>query len=149
MPRQGRRLLTALLELPRPPRVVRQAIGGRRQGRLHEGARRELPHGVVRAAPGPDPHPRPQAGGVGVELILVRHALPERIIATDGPADPPLTELGHRQAKTTAEWLAPERFDALYTSPLQRARQTAEPIASCVGLEIQVEDGIAEYDRGS
>ncbi len=84
-----------------------------------------------------------------MELVLVRHALPVRIVATEGPADPPLTELGHRQADATAEWLKDESFDALYTSPLLRARETAEPIASRVGLEVEIEDGIAEYDRQS
>ena len=84
-----------------------------------------------------------------MELVLVRHALPERIIATDGPADPPLTELGQRQAKSTAEWLAPEQWDALYSSPLRRARETADAIGASVGLEVNIEDGIAEYDRGS
>ena len=84
-----------------------------------------------------------------MELTLVRHALPERRIATDGPADPPLAELGQRQAKAAAEWLAEEHVDALYTSPLLRARETAEPIASALGLDVLIEDGIAEYDRQS
>lgn len=84
-----------------------------------------------------------------MDLILVRHALPLRVVATDGPADPPLTEIGHQQAKATAEWLAEESFDALYSSPMQRARQTAEHISSRIGLEVLIEDGIAEYDRQS
>ena len=63
--------------------------------------------------------------------------------------NPPLSELGHRQAAAAAAWLADETFDALYASPLLRARQTAAPIAEAHGLEIQIEDGIAEYDRQS
>lgn len=84
-----------------------------------------------------------------MDLVLVRHALPVRTVTESGPADPPLTELGIRQADAVADWLAQERFDAIYTSPLQRARQTAAPIAARQGLEIYVEDGIAEYDRKS
>jgi probable phosphoglycerate mutase len=85
-----------------------------------------------------------------MDLVIVRHALPVRRIAEQGAAaDPELTELGQRQAVATAEWLAAESFDAVYTSPLLRARQTAEPIAARHGLEVRVEDGIAEYDRQS
>jgi probable phosphoglycerate mutase len=82
-----------------------------------------------------------------MDLVLVRHALPVRVITEGGVADPPLSELGHRQAAAAAKWLSEERFDALYTSPLLRAQETAAPLASLLGLEIRIEDGIAEYDR--
>jgi probable phosphoglycerate mutase len=84
-----------------------------------------------------------------MDLILVRHAEPVRIVAAEGPADPPLTELGTRQAEAAAAWLAEESFDAIYASPLRRARQTADAIAAPHGLEIAIEEGIAEYDRQS
>jgi probable phosphoglycerate mutase len=85
-----------------------------------------------------------------LDLVIVRHALPVRRIAEEGAAaDPELTELGHRQAAATANWLADESFDALYTSPMLRAVQTAAPIASKHGLEAIPSDGIAEYDRQS
>jgi probable phosphoglycerate mutase len=85
-----------------------------------------------------------------MDLVLVRHALPVRRIAEQGAAaDPELTELGLRQAEATAEWLAAESFDAIYTSPMLRAVQTAAPIAARHGLEPIPEDGIAEYDRQS
>jgi probable phosphoglycerate mutase len=82
-----------------------------------------------------------------MDLVLVRHALPVRVVTEGGVADPPLSELGHAQAAAAAKWLAEERFDALYSSPLLRARETAAPLASLLGLEIRIEDGIAEYDR--
>lgn len=82
-----------------------------------------------------------------MELVLVRHALPERVITEGGIADPPLSELGRRQAAAAAKWLAEESFDALYVSPLLRARETAQPIGEVLELEMQVADGIAEYDR--
>lgn len=84
-----------------------------------------------------------------MDLVIVRHALPVRRIAEGAAADPELTELGLRQAEATADWLAAESFDAIYSSPMLRARQTAEPIAARGSLEVRVEDGIAEYDRQS
>ncbi len=85
-----------------------------------------------------------------MELVLVRHAEPVRIVSADGgPADPVLTDLGLRQAKAVAAFLAEEAFDAVYMSPLQRAVQTAGEIAGALGLPTTIEDGIAEYDRQS
>ena len=67
----------------------------------------------------------------------------------DGPADPPLADLGREQAEALAAALTDEAVDALYTSPLRRAVQTAEPAAAALGLGLVVDDGLAEYDRGS
>lgn len=64
-----------------------------------------------------------------------------------GPADPPLSDLGRRQADALADWLADERIDAIYTSPLRRALETAHPLVARHGLELVVEDGVAEFDR--
>ena len=82
-----------------------------------------------------------------MELLLIRHALPERRENTDGPADPELSDLGRRQAEHMANYLATESIHAVYTSPLRRARQTAEPLARALGVEPTVVDGLAEYDR--
>ncbi len=83
-----------------------------------------------------------------MELLVVRHALPLRRQTTDGsPADPPLGELGIRQADRLAEWLADEHLDALCVSPMVRARQTARPVAERTGLDPVVVDGVAEFDR--
>ncbi|MCH8132928.1 MAG: histidine phosphatase family protein [Myxococcales bacterium] len=50
-----------------------------------------------------------------MQLILIRHALPERVESVGGtPADPPLSEVGRAQAEKLAAWLADERVDALY-----------------------------------
>jgi len=82
-----------------------------------------------------------------VELLLIRHALPVRREASDGPADPELSEVGHAQAKHLAAYLSSEAVDAVYSSPLRRARQTAEPLAEAFGREIVVEPDVAELDR--
>jgi len=84
-----------------------------------------------------------------VELLLIRHALPVRIDAADGVADPPLAELGMRQSEALAEVLADEGIDVLLASPLRRARETAAPVAACLGLDVEVVDGLAEFDRDS
>ena len=81
-----------------------------------------------------------------MELILVRHGLPER---RDDTADPPLSAQGHDQARRVADWLATETIDAVYSSTMLRALQTAEPFAARAGLAIVQHDDIAEFDRGS
>jgi probable phosphoglycerate mutase len=81
-----------------------------------------------------------------MELVLVRHARPHRIENAAEAADPELTDLGHRQAAAVADWLAHESFDAIYTSPMARARQTAAPVEAAVGMTAGVVDGVREYD---
>jgi probable phosphoglycerate mutase len=84
----------------------------------------------------------------GVELLIIRHGLPVRIDDAPGPADPELSETGHEQARRVADWLRHEKITAVYTSPMRRARQTAAPLASVLGLEPIVDDEVAEFDRG-
>jgi probable phosphoglycerate mutase len=85
-----------------------------------------------------------------MEILLVRHALPERVETRDGtPADPPLSDLGHLQAKALAEWLSHEPIDAVHTSPMRRARETAAPLAEATGREAIVTDGVTEFDQFS
>jgi probable phosphoglycerate mutase len=82
-----------------------------------------------------------------MHLLLIRHALPVRVEVTEGTADPHLDERGHAQARLLGGYLAGERIDALYASPMRRARQTAEAVAGAIGLPIVVEDDVAENDR--
>ncbi len=81
-----------------------------------------------------------------MELIIIRHGRPERIENADGPADPPLTERGHAQAAALGRWLADEHVDALYVSPMVRARETALPVEGVLGMEATVVDGVREFD---
>ena len=84
-----------------------------------------------------------------MELLLVRHAIPERRIVDHGPADPELSDAGHRQSELLAAYLGSESFDALYSSPLRRALQTADPLGRTVNLPTVIVDGVAEFDRHS
>jgi broad specificity phosphatase PhoE len=82
-----------------------------------------------------------------VQLLLVRHAEPERVENTGAPADPSLTALGRKQAAALATWLADEPIDHVVSSPLKRAIDTAQPLATAFGLDVEVVDNLAEWDR--
>jgi len=85
-----------------------------------------------------------------MELVLIRHGLPERVETSDGsPADPPLSGIGRQQASRMADWLCKETFHNIYASPMQRAHQTAEPLAQRSDQLINLEPGVAEYDVDS
>jgi 2,3-bisphosphoglycerate-dependent phosphoglycerate mutase len=87
--------------------------------------------------------------GTPVDLLLIRHALPVRREVEEGVADPELQPDGHAQAERLGEYLATEQFDAIYSSPMQRARQTAAPLARLLGMDIRIHDGVAEWDKDS
>lgn len=59
-----------------------------------------------------------------------------------------LSERGRAQADRVAERLAGVRVDAVYTSPLERTRETAAPTAARTGREAVVEPGLLECDFG-
>jgi probable phosphoglycerate mutase len=83
-----------------------------------------------------------------MELLLVRHAQPVRVDegTVEGAADPALSAAGRVQAERLATWLAADTPDAVLTSPLRRARETAAPLAAALGCPAEVVDGLAEYD---
>jgi len=80
---------------------------------------------------------------------MVRHGLPERVLGAQGPADPGLRSEGRSQAGRLAAQLSAENIDAIYSSPLRRALETAELAARPLGLAVQVIDDLAEVDRYS
>ena len=79
-----------------------------------------------------------------MHLVLIRHGQPHRVDHDPGGADPRLTELGQRQAKAMAGFLAREAFDGIYVSPQLRARETAEPLTDHHALAPTVVEGVAE-----
>ena len=77
----------------------------------------------------------------------MRHGLPIRREVVDGPADPELSADGRAQAELLASYLSSEHLDAIYASPLRRAYETAEAMAKHHDLDVQLSDGVAEFDR--
>lgn len=93
-------------------------------------------------------HPAPPPSTL---FLLVRHGL----TPTTGKVLPGrarglnLAEAGLQQAQKAAERIATlPRVDAVYSSPLERARQTAAPIAKARGLSVKVDKGLLECDFG-
>jgi broad specificity phosphatase PhoE len=58
-----------------------------------------------------------------------------------------LSELGIRQAQAAAEWLKDRDIGYLVSSPLERAQDTAAPIAELTGLEVNVDERLIEADN--
>ena len=65
-----------------------------------------------------------------------------------GRIDAPLDEFGLRQAEAMAAALADAAPVRVVTSPLVRARATAEAVAAAVGLAVEVDDRLVELDYG-
>ena len=84
-------------------------------------------------------------------LILARHGETDwnRNGIWQGHGDPPLNDLGRRQAAELAERLADVDLDALYASDLRRAYETAEFVARAKGLSITADPSLREMDVGS
>jgi alpha-ribazole phosphatase len=85
-----------------------------------------------------------------VELVLVRHAeaADEARGRCYGRLDVGLSAAGRTQCGGLAATLASLRVDAVVSSPLRRARDTASVIAEPHGLRVQVRDGLGELDFG-
>ena len=82
-----------------------------------------------------------------MDLIIIRHALPEAEVRDDGPADPPLSPLGLRQAEATADFLAGETVDAIVTSTMLRAIETGRPLAERLDMRPERLDALKEADH--
>ena len=83
-----------------------------------------------------------------MDLIIVRHGRPIRheVDGEHETADPPLSELGHQQAKRTADYLRTEGIDHIVASTMKRAHETAMPLADLLGLEVELIDDLKESD---
>lgn len=84
------------------------------------------------------------------KLFLVRHGQSagnaEGRFGGHGPT--PLSELGKKQADITAKALAKEHVTAIYSSDLERALQTARPLADLLGLEVIATEAFRERHVG-
>lgn len=96
------------------------------------------------------PQLRPPCAGLRVRLLLIRHAesVGNRERRLQGRTDFPLTARGRHQAEELAAALSQERVVAVYSSPIGRALETAEAIASRLRLTVEVEASLQEYDFG-
>jgi len=86
----------------------------------------------------------------GTLLLLVRHGQTPTT-GTVLPGRAPglhLSDRGRAQAERVSERLSGLRVDALYSSPLERACETAEPTAARTGLDVTHDGGLLECDFG-
>jgi len=83
-------------------------------------------------------------------IFLVRHGATDWNInkRAQGHADIDLNAEGYRQAVTAAQELGHLQIDAVYSSDLKRALDTAQPIASAHGLEVNLDKRLREIDQG-
>jgi broad specificity phosphatase PhoE len=81
-----------------------------------------------------------------VQLLLIRHALPLRSEPGQG-SDPHLSDEGVEQAQRLPQALKRFPLSRLVSSPQQRSVQTARPVADALGLVVQIDERLAEYDR--
>jgi broad specificity phosphatase PhoE len=86
-------------------------------------------------------------------LILIRHGATANNIANPiriqgRRSDLELSAEGRQQAEETARFLEDGTIDAIYATPLLRARQTAEPIARRRGANVTIVDELTEVDVG-
>lgn len=82
-----------------------------------------------------------------LELLLVRHG--ESTANRDGTGGPDaeLTKLGVEQAQRLGTWLAANfKVVAIYSSPLRRARRTAEIIGKDAGQQVQLREDLREVE---
>jgi broad specificity phosphatase PhoE/ribonuclease HI len=91
------------------------------------------------------------ARGEPTRMLLLRHGQTELSVQRrySGRGNPPLTDLGRRQAEAAATYLA-ERggIDVVVSSPLERALATATAAAGKLGLQVTVEADLIETDFG-
>jgi probable phosphoglycerate mutase len=91
-------------------------------------------------------------GGAPTRLLLVRHGQTEMSAHRrySGRTDPPLTDLGARQAKAVAARIAEmDRIEKILSSPLARARDTASEIARATHKAVDTEQDLIETDFGA
>ena len=85
-----------------------------------------------------------------MRLILVRHGETEwnEKSIFRGREDIPLNDTGIRQAYAAADRLSAYKIDSIYSSPLNRALETAQIIGTQFGIRAKAEDDLVDFDFG-
>lgn len=99
-------------------------------------------------------HPAAADRSAPTTLLLLRHGetalTPEKRLSGSGGSDPALSETGQRQAEAAGKMLAARgAVQAVVSSPLCRARQTAGTVARRLGLDVHIDEGLTEADFGA
>ena len=92
--------------------------------------------------------------GAPATFVLLRHGetplTPEKRFSGSGGTDPSLSEIGRGQAERAAVALARRgTIQHIVASPLARTRETAAAIATRLGIEVTVDEGLRETDFGA
>ncbi|MGJ5897334.1 bifunctional RNase H/acid phosphatase [Streptomyces niveiscabiei] len=111
-------------------------------------------HTTPRAEPALKPRTAAPDMGAPATLVLLRHGetplTPEKRFSGSGGSDPSLSPVGREQAARVAEALARRgTIEVIVASPLARTRETAEAVATRLGLDVAVDDGLRETDFGA
>lgn len=81
-------------------------------------------------------------------IYLIRHADCGLSVYTGAKSNPPLSELGKKQAASLSLWAQAADINMVYSSPLTRAMDTAKAIAETAQLDIKPVDALIELDFG-
>ena len=84
------------------------------------------------------------------KIYLVRHGQTEwnKKLTFRGRADIPLNEAGHMEAQALSKALKDKNIEVIYTSPLRRSTETAQPVADFFHLEIVPVQGLIDINYG-
>lgn len=83
-------------------------------------------------------------------FFLIRHGLTDAVghMMTGHEPGVHLNAIGRDQAASLPRRIGATRFHAIYASPLERARETAQPLADAQGLAVQIEPRFLEVNFG-
>ncbi|MEW5810353.1 MAG: histidine phosphatase family protein [Actinomycetota bacterium] len=82
-----------------------------------------------------------------MQLLLIRHGKPQLVDSEDG-SDPNLSYDGNEQARRLPDALSKFSLARIVSSPQRRALQTAAPVADQLGMTVETDARLAEYDLG-
>lgn len=87
---------------------------------------------------------------MSTKILIIRHGETawNRGNIFRGTYDIPLNENGKQQARLVAKALSDRKLDAVYTSPLSRAKESAEIVTECHGISPVIHDGFLDLDYG-